>query len=195
VLDKAGGVFHVQGTPTVHKTWTEVVAAAGGTLDAETDATAGASFPFGAHLVVVELDTETGEIDVQRIVTCDDAGKILNPILVEGQRHGGIAQGIAQALIEEVRYDEDGNPLTSNFADYGIISTTELPSYELLPMETPTPNNPLGAKGIGESGAIGSTPALQSAVCDALGHFGIRHIDIPTSPQKVWAAIHAAKGE
>jgi carbon-monoxide dehydrogenase large subunit len=195
VLDKAGGVFHVQGTPTVHKTWTEVVAAAGGALDAETDATAGASFPFGAHLVVVELDTETGEIDVQRIVTCDDAGKILNPILVEGQRHGGIAQGIAQALIEEVRYDEDGNPLTSNFADYGIISTTELPSYELIPLETPTPNNPLGAKGIGESGAIGSTPALQSAVCDALAHFGIRHIDIPTSPQKVWAAIHAAKGE
>jgi carbon-monoxide dehydrogenase large subunit len=182
----------VQGTPAVHKTWAEVVAHAGGQLDAETDQTAGSSFPFGTHLVVVEVDTETGEVDVVRIVTCDDAGKILNPILVEGQRHGGIAQGIAQSLLEEVRYDEDGNPLTSNFADYGIISMAELPSYELLPLETPTPNNPLGAKGIGESGAIGSTPALQSAIVDALSYLGVRHIDIPASPQKVWATIAAA---
>jgi carbon-monoxide dehydrogenase large subunit len=194
VLDKAAGAFHVQGSPAVHKTWSEVVDAAGGALDAETDATAGSSFPFGAHLVVVELDTDTGEIEVQRVVTCDDAGRILNPVLVEGQRHGGIAQGIAQALLEEVRYDADGNPLTSNFADYGIVSMTELPSFELLPLETPTPNNPLGAKGIGESGAIGATPALQSAVCDALMHFGIRHIDIPAAPAKVWSAIHEVKG-
>lgn len=193
VLDKAAGAFHVQGTPAVHKTWSEVVAHAGGSLDAETDAQAGASFPFGAHLVVVEVDTETGEVEIKRVVTCDDAGKILNPVLVEGQRHGGIAQGLAQALLEEVRYDEDGNPLTSNFADYGIVSAAELPSYELLPLETPTPNNPLGAKGIGESGAIGATPALQSAVCDALSHLGIRHIDIPATPQKVWQAIQAAK--
>jgi carbon-monoxide dehydrogenase large subunit len=193
VLDKAAGAFHVQGSPAVHKTWAEVVSAAGGSLDAETDQTAGASFPFGTHLVVVELDTDTGEVDVQRVVTCDDAGRILNPILVEGQRHGGIAQGIAQALLEEVRYDDDGNPLTSNFADYGIISMTELPSYELLPLETPTTNNPLGAKGIGESGAIGATPAMQSAVCDAVAHLGIRHIDIPTSPQRVWAAINGAE--
>jgi carbon-monoxide dehydrogenase large subunit len=127
------------------------------------------------------------------VVTCDDAGKILNPMLVEGQRHGGIAQGLAQSLIEEIRYDADGNPLTSNFADYGIISAAELPSYELIPLETPTPNNPLGAKGIGESGAIGATPALQSAVCDALGHLGIRHVDIPLTPQKLWAAIQSAR--
>jgi carbon-monoxide dehydrogenase large subunit len=194
VLDKVAGAFHVQGSPAVQKTWAEVVEAAGGDLDAETDATAGASFPFGSHLVVVEVDTDTGEVDVQRVVTCDDAGRILNPMLVEGQRHGGIAQGLAQALLEEVRYDDDGNPLTGNFADYGIISMTELPSYELLPLETPTTNNPLGAKGIGESGAIGSTPALQSAVCDALAHLGIRHIDIPASPQRVWRAIQEAKG-
>jgi carbon-monoxide dehydrogenase large subunit len=193
VLDKAAGAFHVQGAPAVAKTWAEVVTAAGGSLDAETDATAGASFPFGTHLVVVEVDTDTGEVEVLRVVTCDDAGRILNPVLVEGQRHGGIAQGIAQALLEEVRYDEDGNPLTSNFADYGIISTAELPSYELLPLETPTENNPLGAKGIGESGAIGATPAMQSAVCDALSHLGIRHLDIPATPQKVWAAIQAAR--
>jgi carbon-monoxide dehydrogenase large subunit len=194
VLDKAVGAFHVQGSPAVHKTWSEVVAAAGGQLDAETDAMAGSSFPFGTHLVVVEVDTETGEVEVQRVVTCDDAGRILNPILVEGQRHGGIAQGLAQSLLEEVRYDEDGNPLTGNFADYGVISAAELPSYELLPLETPTPNNPLGAKGIGESGAIGATPALQSAVCDALAPLGIRHVDIPASSQRVWKAIQAAKG-
>ena len=193
VLDKVSGAFHVQGTPSVAKTWVEIAAAAGGSLDAETDQTAGASFPFGTHLVVVEVDTDTGETTVVRVVTCDDAGKILNPILVEGQRHGGIAQGIAQSLMEEIRYDEDGNPLTSNFADYSIISMTELPSFELIAMETPTTNNPLGAKGIGESGAIGATPALQSAVCDALAHLGIRHIDIPVSPQKVWAAISAAR--
>jgi carbon-monoxide dehydrogenase large subunit len=194
VLDKVAGAFHVQGSPAVHKTWSEVVDAAGGQLDAETDATAGASFPFGAHLVVVEVDTDTGEVEVQRVVTCDDAGRILNPVLVEGQRHGGIAQGLAQALLEEVRYDEDGNPLTSNFADYGIISMAELPSFELLPLETPTPNNPLGAKGIGESGAIGATPALQSAVSDALSHLGIRHVDIPASPQRIWSLIREAKG-
>jgi carbon-monoxide dehydrogenase large subunit len=193
VLDKAAGAFHVQGTPSVHKTWAEVVTAAGGSLEDETDQTAGASFPFGTHLVVVEVDTDTGEVDVVRVVTCDDAGRILNPILVEGQRHGGIAQGIAQALLEEVLYDESGNPLTSNFADYGVISMTELPSYELIPLETPTTNNPLGAKGIGESGAIGATPALQSAVVDALSHLGIRHLDIPASPRRVWAAIAEAR--
>jgi carbon-monoxide dehydrogenase large subunit len=195
VLDTATGAFHVHGTPAITTSWAAIAAAAaaaGGVLDAETDVTAGSSFPFGAHLVVVEVDTETGAVDVQRVVTCDDAGRILNPNLVEGQRHGGIAQGLAQALIEEVRYDDDGNPLTGNFADYGIISAAELPSYELIPLETPTPNNPLGAKGIGESGAIGATPALQNAVCDALGLFGIHHLDIPASPQKVWAAIHAA---
>jgi carbon-monoxide dehydrogenase large subunit len=193
VLDKVRGAWHVQGTPAVAKTWAEVAEAAGGALGAETDATAGSSFPFGAHLVVVELDTETGEIDIERVVTCDDAGTILNPNLVEGQRHGGIAQGLAQALLEEVRYDDDGNPLTGNFADYAIVSAAELPTFELIPLETPTPNNPLGAKGIGESGAIGATPALQNAVCDALAPFGIRHLDMPATPQKVWAAIEDAR--
>ena len=103
-----------------------------------------------------------------RHVACDDAGRVLNPLLLEGQIHGGIAQGAAQALLEEVRYDEDGNPITSNLADYAFISAAELPSFELVHMETPTPINPLGAKGIGESGTIGSTPAVQSAVVDAL---------------------------
>jgi carbon-monoxide dehydrogenase large subunit len=103
--------------------------------------------------------------------------------------HGGIAQGVAQALVEEVRFDEDGNPQTASFADYGVISSAELPSFEVLTMETPTPLNPLGAKGIGESGSIGSTPAVQNAVVDALAHIGVRHVDIPCTAERVWRAL------
>jgi carbon-monoxide dehydrogenase large subunit len=151
------------------------------------------SFPFGAHLAVVEVDTESGKAVVEKIITIDDAGTILNPLLAEGQRHGGIAQGIAQALLEEVVYDADGNPLTATFADYGIPSAAELPSFTLLTMETPTHLNPLGAKGIGEAGTIGATPAVQSAVVDAVSHLGIRHIDMPATPLRVWTAIHEAQ--
>ncbi len=150
---------------------------------------ANCTYPFGAHVIVVEVDMETGQVTVPQVVTCDDSGTIFNPNIVEGQRHGGIAQGIAQALTEEVVFDEDGNPITSNFADYGFISAAELPSFKLVPLETPTPHNPLGAKGIGESGAIGATPATQSAVVNALSHLGVRHIDIPLTPERVWQAI------
>jgi carbon-monoxide dehydrogenase large subunit len=143
--------------------------------------------------VVVDVDTETGKVTVRRVVACDDAGRILNPLLLEGQIHGGLAQGIAQALLEEVRYDDDGNPLTANLADYTFVSAPELPSFELVAMETPTPLNVLGAKGIGESGSIGSTPAVQNAVVDALSHLNIRHIDMPTTPERVWAAIREAQ--
>jgi carbon-monoxide dehydrogenase large subunit len=153
-----------------------------------------ATFPFGAHVAVVEVDTESGKAVVDRIVTVDDAGPVLNPLLAEGQRHGGIAQGISQALLEEVVYDADGNPLTSTFADYAFPSAAELPSFTLVNMETPTPLNPIGAKGIGEAGTIGATPAVQSAVVDAVSHLGVRHIDIPTTPLRVWEAIQAAKG-
>jgi carbon-monoxide dehydrogenase large subunit len=185
----------VAGTPAVGRSWEEVAEAAKeqGGLVADTQFEAASpTFPFGAHIAVVEVDTETGKVTVQRVITCDDAGTILNPLIVEGQRHGGIAQGVAQALCEEFVYDEDGNPVTGNFADYTIISAAELPSFELVPMETPTPVNPLGAKGIGESGTIGSTPALQSAVCDALSHLGIRHVDMPATPERVWRAIQGA---
>jgi carbon-monoxide dehydrogenase large subunit len=106
--------------------------------------------------------------------------------------HGGLAQGAAQALLEEFRYDEDGNPLSANFADYAILSATEVPSFERVPMETPTPINPLGAKGIGESGTIGATPAVQNAVIDALAHLGVRHIDMPCTPQRIWEAVGQA---
>ncbi len=152
-----------------------------------------ATYPFGAHLAVAEVDTETGKATLTRMVTVDDAGIVLNPLLAEGQRHGGIAQGAAQALLEEVVYDADGNPLTASFADYPIVSATELPSFELVTSETPTSYNPLGAKGIGEAGTIGATPAVQSAVVDAVAHLGVRHVEMPASPMRVWRAIAEAR--
>ena len=196
VLDVDNGVFHVAGTPAVSKSWADLAGAAasdGGLSAAETFTAAGATFPFGCHVAVVEVDTETGKVRHLRQVACDDAGRVLNPLLLEGQIHGGIAQGTAQALLEEVRYDEDGNPVTSNLADYAFPSAAELPSFELVHMETPTFINPLGAKGIGESGTIGSTPAVHSAVIDALLPFGVRHLDMPATPQRVWEAIAAAQ--
>ena len=196
VLDKAAGAFHVAGTPAMSKTWADLAVAARA-QDDELDistvfSTSMPSFPFGAHVAVVEVDTATGEVRLLRQVACDDAGTMLNPMLLEGQVHGGIGQGAAQALLEEVRYDDDGNPITSNLADYGMISAAELPSFERIPMETPTFLNPLGAKGIGESGTIGSTPAIQSAVVDALAHLGVRHIDMPATAERVWQAIRSA---
>ena len=152
----------------------------------------GATYPFGTHVAVVEVDTETGKVVLRRVVTVDDAGFVLNPLLAEGQRHGGIAQGAAQAFLEEVVYDPDGNPLTASFADYPILSATEVPSFELADMATRTTYNPLGAKGIGEAGSIGATPAVQNAVVDAVAHLGVRHIDLPTTPQRVWQALREA---
>jgi carbon-monoxide dehydrogenase large subunit len=152
----------------------------------------GSTFPFGAHVSVVEVDLETGDVRPIRHVAVDDCGRILNPMLVDGQVHGGLAQGIAQALYEEVRYDELGNPMTSTFTTYLLPSAAELPSFETFHTETPTPLNPLGAKGIGESATIGSTPAVQNAVVDALSHLGLRHLDLPLSPERVWEAVRTA---
>ena len=197
VLDKDNGAFHVAGTPAVSKSWADLAVASkadGGELSIDTLFVAEmATFPFGAHVAVVEVDTDTGQVKHLRQVACDDAGRVINPLLLDGQIHGGIAQGTAQALLEEVRYDEDGNPVTSNLADYGMISSAELPSFEVVHMETPTFVNPLGAKGIGESGTIGSTPAVQSAVVDAVSHLGVKHIDMPATAERVWQAIHAAQ--
>jgi carbon-monoxide dehydrogenase large subunit len=153
----------------------------------------GATYPFGTHVAVTEVDTETGKVALRRVITVDDAGVVINPLLAEGQRHGGIAQGAAQAFLEEVVYDADGNPLTASLADYPFLSATEVPSFELADMATPTSYNPLGAKGIGEAGTIGATPAVQNAVIDAVAHLGVRHIDMPTTPQRVWAALRAAR--
>src|SRR5690349_18200224 len=148
------------------------------------------TFPFGAPLAVVELDTETGSMRVTRLVAVDDAGTIINPLLAEGQLHGGLAQGIAEALFEEMRFDEHGNPLTTNFADYAIVTAAELPSFGLHSMETPTEVNPLGAKGIGEAGTIGAVAAVRNAVCDALGV----HLDAPLTPERIWRQVAAAAG-
>lgn len=190
VVDRDEGRFHVAGTPTVGLGWEELGVEGLDPLGGLSDlADAKATFPFGAHLAVVEVDIETGRADLIRIVAVDDAGRILNPLLAEGQVHGGLAQGVAQALFEEVRFDDDGNPLTSNFADYAIVSATEMPMFERVPMETLTPLNELGAKGIGESGTIGSTPAVHNAVIDALAHLGVRHIDMPVTPEKIWRAL------
>ena len=131
-------------------------------------------------------------MELLRHVAVDDCGTILNPMLVNGQQHGGIAQGIAQALWEHVQYDEDANPVTASLMDYLMPSAAELPSFEVSNTETASPRNPLGAKGIGESGTIGSTPAVHNAVCDAVAHLGIEHVDMPCTPQAVWRALQDA---
>ena len=154
---------------------------------------AASTFPFGAHVSVVEVDTETGQVRPLRHVAVDDCGRVVNPLLVAGQQHGGIAQGMAQALFEEKRFDDAGNPLTASLADYEMPSAAELPSFEVANTVTPTPLNPLGAKGIGESATVGSTPAVHNAVVDALSHLGVRHVAMPCTPERVWRAIHAAR--
>jgi aerobic carbon-monoxide dehydrogenase large subunit len=142
---------------------------------------------------VVEVDMETGDVRLLRHIAVDDCGRILNPMLVKGQQHGGIAQGAAQALYEWVQYDDEGNPQTATLVDYLIPSAAELPSFETSNTETDSPRNPLGAKGIGESGTIGSTPAVHNAVVDAVSHLGIRHIDMPCTPERIWRAIAEAR--
>ena len=202
IVTAAGGLA-VAGVPARALSWADLAAAASadilpsgiepGGLAAETDFDQGeASFPFGAHVSVVEIDSETGDTRAVRHIAVDDCGRILNPLLVEGQVHGGVATGISQALYEHATYDDDGNPRNTNFADYAIPAASELPRFETAHTETPTPLNPLGAKGVGESGTIGSTPAVQSAVMDALSPLGITHLDTPFTPQRVWRAISTA---
>jgi aerobic carbon-monoxide dehydrogenase large subunit len=203
-----GGKVGVAGVPASALSWGELSAAAAdparrpadwpsgpeAALAASLDFNQGeATYPFGAHVAVVEVDLETGAVDHLRHVAVDDCGRILNPLLVAGQQHGGIAQGVAQALYEGFVYDDDGNPLTANLLDYAMPSAAELPSFEASNTETPTPLNPLGAKGIGESGTIGSTPAVQNAVVDALSHLGVRHVDMPLTAERVWRAIQDAQ--
>jgi carbon-monoxide dehydrogenase large subunit len=151
------------------------------------------TFPFGTHVAVVEVDPQTGQTKFLKYVAVDDCGKILSPLLVEGQIHGGIAQGIAQALYEEVVYDENGQLVTASFMDYAVPKADMLPHYDLFSTVTPSPVNSLGVKGVGEAGTIGSTPCTYNAVLDALKPFGIVQLDMPLKPDKVWTAIHNAK--
>jgi carbon-monoxide dehydrogenase large subunit len=192
VYDRGTQCVGVAGTPGAQIALAELAGRQRLAVDT-TFTTEAATFPFGAHLAVVELDVESGQALLRQVVTVDDAGTILNPLLTEGQRHGGIAQGAAQALYEKVAYDDDGNPVTSTFADYSFITAPELPSFDLLTMQTPTTLNPLGAKGIGEAATIGSTPAVQNAVVDAVAHFGVRHLDMPAGPERIWQAIQETR--
>ncbi|MGW3966612.1 xanthine dehydrogenase family protein molybdopterin-binding subunit [Amycolatopsis sp. NPDC005003] len=195
-LDAGRGVWQVRGAPSsTVLSWAQVVETAGeGKLSADVWFGAGApTFPFGAHLAVVEVDTETGKVRLRRIVAVDDAGPIVNPLTFRGQRHGGLGQGAAQALMEVVTYDDDGNPTTATLADYSFVTAAELPDFELVDMATPTDRNLLGVKGIGEAATIGSTPAVHNAVVDALAARGVKHLDMPTTPIRVWAALEQAK--
>jgi aerobic carbon-monoxide dehydrogenase large subunit len=194
VFDKTRTAFNVAGDPDASVPLTQLAEQERLLIRTVFTGT-GATFPFGTHVAVVEVDTETGKPTLLRMITVDDAGIVLNPLLAEGQRHGGIGQGAAQAFVEEVVYDADGNPLTASFADYPFVSATELPSYELVDSETPTTYNPLGVKGIGEAGSIGSTPAVQNAIIDAVAHLGVRHIDMPATSRRVWQAIREAQAQ
>jgi carbon-monoxide dehydrogenase large subunit len=191
------GRVGVAGVPSSALSWGQLAVAAqrdgGEPLQAAVDfEQSGATFPFGAHVAAVEVDLDTGLVRPLRHIAVDDCGRILNPLIVTGQQHGGIAQGMAQALWEQMVYDEEGNPITTTLADYAMPSAAEFPFFEAANTETPSPRNPLGAKGIGESGTIGSTPAVHNAVIDALSHLGVRHIDMPCTPVRVWEAIEAA---
>jgi carbon-monoxide dehydrogenase large subunit len=196
-----GALFHVRGTPQRSVAFSEVARTAykGFKLPSGTEPGLEAThffappervFPFGTHVCVVEVDADTGDLTIRRYVAVDDCGNILNPLLVAGQLHGGIAQGLAQALYEEAIYDQDGQLLTAGFPDYAVPRAAQVPTMELAHTITPSPHNPLGVKGVGEAGTIGATPAVVNAVLDALAPFGVDTLDMPLTPAKIWTAIH-----
>ena len=207
-LEFADGQVRVKGSPGSGKPFAEVaafayagygVALAGGSWPAEMEAGLseeafwegqGATFPFGCHIAMVEIDRDTGELKLLKMLAVDDAGTIINPLIVEGQIHGGLAQGIGQAMIEEVVYDDDGQPLTGSFMDYAIPRATDFPMFELDSTVTRSPHTPLGTKGVGEAGTIGSTPCIVNATVDALRPFGVKHVDMMLRPEKLWRLIN-----
>ncbi len=192
VFDRERAAFHVAGTPARSVGWHGL-----GGLQVEhrfKPEKGAASFAFGSCVAVVEVDTETGAVAVRSVTAVDDAGTILQPVLLEGQIHGGLGLAVAAATLEEMVYEADGTPRTVSFADYALPSAAETPSFTCEEMETPTPLNPLGVKGIGESGTVVATPALQSAVVDALSPYGVTHLDLPFTPERVWRAINQRVG-
>ena len=198
------GRIGVKGAPAAAKTFAEVAAYAYRPLKLPEGLEPGLSeeaffepanntYPFGCNIAMLEVDRDTGEPSLLRLVAVDDAGNLINPLIVEGQVHGGLAQGIGQALIEEVVYGGDGQPLTGSLMDYALPRASDFPRFELHATVTPTPLNPLGAKGIGEAGTIGSTPCVVSAAVDALSEFGVRHVDMLLRPEKLWRIIHGGR--
>jgi carbon-monoxide dehydrogenase large subunit len=196
------GRYHVKGVPDRGLTLKQIAERAYSDdlpddLDSGLEASdffrpSGTLFPFGAHVAVVEVERETGVVHLRGYFTVDDCGPRISPLLVEGQVHGGLAQGIAQALLEEVVYDDNGQLLTGSLTEYALPRADLFPMFVTDQTETPTPHNPLGAKGIGEAATTGSTPAIVNAVMDALKPFGVRHIDMPLRPEKIWRAMQAA---
>jgi carbon-monoxide dehydrogenase large subunit len=189
------GRLGVRGVPASGLTWPQLASAARARrerLAHEDDFEQNGTFPFGCHVATVEIDRETGAVTLLDLVAVDDCGTVVNPLLATGQVHGGLAQGIAQMLFEEVRYDDDGNPLTATLVDYAVPSAADLPSFRTAHTVTPTPRNPLGAKGIGESGTTGSIGAVWNAVVDALAPLGIRHLDPPFTAMRVWQPMRDA---
>jgi carbon-monoxide dehydrogenase large subunit len=204
-VDFQDGKAFVKGSPETAKTFQEIAGAAALAYDLPEgeepyldDITyydpPNCTFPFGTHIAVVEVDAETGEVKLERYIAVDDVGKVINPMIVDGQVHGGIAQGIAQALWENGVYDETGQLQTANLLEYAIPKAEFFPAFEVERTETPTDVNPLGVKGAGETGTIASTPAVVNAVMDALAPLGIRHLDMPLTPERVWRAMQQAKG-
>ena len=198
------GRIGVKGAPSAAKTFAEVAAYAYRPLRLPDGLEPGLSdeaffeptnntYPFGCNIAMLEVDRETGEPRLLRMVAVDDAGHLINPLIVEGQVHGGLAQGIGQAMVEEVVYGSDGQPLTGSLMDYALPRASDFPRFELGSTVTPTPMNPLGAKGIGEAGTIGSTPCVVSAAVDALSGFGVRHVDMMLRPEKLWRIIHGCQ--
>ena len=204
-LEFEGGTFSVKGAPDKARTIMDLAVSAWHAhslppgLEPNLEATAvwdppNFTWPGGTHLCVVEVDTETGKTDILKYVAVDDCGTVINPMIVEGQVHGGVAQGIAEALYEEAIYDDQGNLMTSSMTQYLVPSATEMPSFVLDRTETPSTTNPLGVKGIGEAGTIASPPAVVNAVIDAIAHLGVTHLEKPATPERVWRALHGTNG-
>jgi carbon-monoxide dehydrogenase large subunit len=203
-IEFADGAAHVAGSPDKKVDWADIAKAAyqahtlpegvESGLEAQSMFSPGnATWPFGTHLAVVEVDADTGNVEILKYVAVDDCGNVVNPMIVNGQIHGGVAQGIGQAMFEEALFDENGNLLTGSLIDYPLPTAGDLPSYELAHTVTPSPINPMGVKGIGEAGTIGSAHTLVNAVIDALSPLGVKNIDMPLRPRKVWAAIQEAR--
>jgi aerobic carbon-monoxide dehydrogenase large subunit len=199
------GAFHVRGVPAKSTPWGDVVLQAylahnlpaglePGLEETSFYNPANFTYPFGTHVAVVEIDPDTGEVDLVRYACCDDVGNVINPMIVDGQVHGGLAQGIGQALWEEAIYDDSGQLLTATLLDYALPRAHRLPSFQTDRTVTPCPHNPLGVKGVGEAGSIASPAAVTNAVVDALAPFGVTHLDMPLTPEKVWRAMQAANG-